>query len=266
MNKYWILILVFFLISCQNDNESTFNCIYEKALISDKDFYQNAIDIGEPGIPLGYPFDFDTLISLQQIDSLKSKLCKNNLGDCSGYISLKYFYRKDTIYIPAFIYLCDDCHVVLTKRNKFNLLLRNDSCFYRENYSSYKPLTEKAFSDSLSQIFSMSFENIFKIWNQRKPFFNNTDSISEYKRSGLYTPSLFIELYDDSQIQNIKKYVDKAYDIYFQKLNDKIQASYHSDLCKLSHLEFKLIAFDLFFRVEIMGRYEPPIFIPPSID
>jgi hypothetical protein len=258
--KYYTYILILLVIACKNDNDSAFKCSYEKALISDKDFFQNAIDKGEPGIPIGHPFDFDSLVSLDQIDTLKSELCK---GDCSGYISLKYSYRKDTVYIPAFFYICNDCHVVFTKRDKFNLLLRNDSCFYRENIGSYKPLTEKAFSDSLSQIFSSTFENTFKIWNQRKPFLNNTDSLIEYRRSGLYTPSLFIELYDDSQIQNIKKYINKAFDIYLQEIHDKMKEEYHADLCKLSRLEFKLMSFDLFFRVEIMGRYKPPIFIAP---
>jgi hypothetical protein len=42
-----------------------------------------------------------------------------------------------------------------------------------------------------------------------------------------------------------------------------MKEEYHADLCELSRLEFKLMSFGLFFRVEIMGRYNPPIFIEP---
>jgi hypothetical protein len=264
--KLFILMAICFHISCQDENSNTFSCAYEKALISDKDFYEQAIDSGEPGIPLGYPFDFDTLVSMAQIEAFKSVLVENQSDGCHGFISLKYSYRKDTVYIPAIEYVSNNCHVIRSIRDRFDLFLRNDSCFIIDNSDCYEHVTEKAFSDSLSRLFSAYLEQIFKNWNQRKPFFNHADSVYRFKRGRSLAPVLRIELHDDSQVRNIRKYVDKAFDVYLQKVSEEIVVNYHTEFCQLSFLEFKLMSFGLFFKIELMEKRKPIIFIPPSID
>lgn len=261
--RHYIIILISLLFGCRNYTESTFSCNHEKALISDKDFYQNAIDPGEAIIPVGYPFAFDTLFSLRQIDTLRIKICNIQSHDCSGYISLKYNYRHDTIYIPSFMYLCN-CHVAFSQRNSFTICLKNDSCFIRKEIVKLEEISYQKYSDSLQNMFSEIFENQFKLWNERKAYFNNIDSLRRYKRNELYIPSLIIELDDDSQIQNLRKYIDNAYDIYLEELNKSIVDNYYKELCSLSHLEFKLFAYGLFFRINIFPKYEPPIVIPET--
>jgi hypothetical protein len=250
--------LIFLLFGCGKHSENI--CIYEKALISDKDFCQSAIEPGEAIIPLGYPFDFDTLLHLSQIDTLIQEICKSKTHDCSGYISLKYIYKQDTIYIPAFSYQCD-CHVSFSRRNTFNIYLNNDSCYVRNEILNTKKISFNKYSDSLLHIFSNTFANQLEYWNKRRDYFNNIDSLKEYRRSGLYIPSLNIELNDDSEIQNVSKYIDVAYDIYFDALNESFVENYHKELCVISHEEFKLFSFGMFFRIIILPKYQPPVFI-----
>jgi hypothetical protein len=255
MKNYTLIILIFvLLIGCKTINP-TFLCDNEKAFISFQDFYRSAFDENEPKTPQCNPFLFDSLKSFDQIDSYKNYLCNNNLIDCSGCISLKYLYGHDTIYIPAFEFACDGCMISLNSIRTIHFHLKNDSLSIKDIRAETK-ISFKTYNDTLASIFSESIGDFCQLMGNRKPYINNKDSLNSWRFfNNSYRRVLVIEISDDTQIVNLKKLIDMAYDLYLQKLHFKIENIYHSEICKLSKTELKAFAKGLFFPITVYKEY-----------
>jgi len=81
MKNYILIILIFILLISCKTIDPIFLCDNEKAFISFQNFYNSAFEEDEPKIPTCNPFLFDSLNSIDQIDSFKNYLCNNNLID-----------------------------------------------------------------------------------------------------------------------------------------------------------------------------------------
>jgi hypothetical protein len=252
MNKYYIILLSFVLFGCHLKNDTDSPCKNENIFISYKDFCNTAFDKDEPGLPLCYPFPFDSLKSMDQIYRLRTDLCKRNIIDCSGCISLSYLYDQDTIDVPAFSIICDNCCVSIERcPHILNIYLRNDSLFIKEQ-SICKNISLKQYQDKLDSLLSNTQSSFFKEWKGRKAYINNIDTLNVYRYcDGSYMTALYIEINDDSQIVNLKRYIDLAYDIYYKQLRYNLENIYQSNICKLSHNELKIFAKRLFFSISI---------------
>lgn len=262
MKNYFLIIFAVILLNGCNTVDSRFLCDNEKAFISVKDFYYLAFDNDEPKIELCHPFLFDTLRSTTQIDSFRAYLCNNGKIDCSGCISLKYYYKQDTIYIPFSNIACDGCMVTIFPPKSFQVYLKNDSLSIKDN-DSEKVLSWIAYKDSLETIFTKSIGDFCRLMDKRKPYFNNPDSLNSWRYfDNSYRRVLIIEISDDTQIKNLRKYLDTAYDIYLKQLDFHLKTIYKSKICELSHYEFKTFARGLFFPIQVYKKY-PIKYIAP---
>ena len=243
------------MISCKTI-DPIFLCDNEKAFISFQNFYNSAFEEDEPKIPTCNPFLFDSLNSIDQIDSFKNYLCNNNLIDCSGCISLKYLYGHDTIYIPAFNFACDDCLISQYPLRTIRFHLKNDSLSIK-NISAETRITYQTYNDTLVSVFSESIGDFCRLMGNRKSYINNQDSLHSWGFfNNTYRIVVEIEISDDTQIKNLRKLLDMAYDIYLQELHSKIETIYHSEICKLSKTELKAFAKGLFFPISVNKDYQ----------
>jgi hypothetical protein len=265
MRYYFLILIISIIYGCNNTSKTKLLCDNEKAFISIKDFSTSAFDSDEPIIQSCHSFLFDTLKSFNQLDNYRDYLCNSNLIDCSGCISLKYLFGSDTVYIPAINISCDNCVVIQSRARRFNIYLKNDSLSLKKN-NSLEHISKKEYSDSLNGIFSKSISEFFILWKLRKPYLNNLDSLNAWRFfDNSYRNVLVFELADDSQIENIGKYIDIAYDLYLKQLRSQIETIYQSDLCRLNRYEFKAFAKGLFFPIQIV-KYEPITFIAPRTE
>jgi hypothetical protein len=256
MKNYFLIIFVIILFNGCNSVDSRNLCDNEKAFISVQDFYYLAFEPDEPKIKQCHPFLFDTLRSTIQIDSFRTFLFNKGLIDCSGCISLKYLYKQDTVFIPASNIACDGCMVTIFPPKSFHIYLKNDSLRVKD-YNSEKDISWIAYKDSLENIFSKSIGDFCRLMEQRKPYISNLDSLNSWSYfNNSYRRVLIIEISDDTEIQFLRKYIDIAYDIYFQQLRAQIKNVYHSKICELSRNEFKAFAKGLFFTINIHKEYQ----------
>lgn len=258
-NYYSIIFFVVLLYGCKS-NITRLLCDNEKAFISIHDYNSLAYEADEPIMGTCYPFLFDTLSSIDQITRFRNYLCNNKSIDCFGIVSLKYFYKHDTIYIPAFNVICDECNVSIDPPHLIHICLRNDSLLLKD-YFSEKKITYDAFKDSLENIFSKSISSFFQLWKSRKPYLENPDSLKNYR----YSDNSFIwfldfEITNDSQISDLPQYINIAYDIYLKQLRRGMESIYQSNICDLSSNELSIFTQRLFFPISIY-KYQPVIII-----
>lgn len=262
MNKYLLVVLLIVLITSCKTNTSNNLCLNEKAFISIQDFYNLAFELDEPKIQPCHILLFDTLKSFAQIDSFRNELCKNGKIDCSGCISLKYVYKHDTIYIPVFNAICQGCYISIAPLKAIKIRINKDTLLiFKDDF--YKPITLNSFKDTLENIFSKSIGEFSRLMLKRKPYINNIDSIKSWKNIDYsIIRVLNIEINDDSQIKQLKNYIDIAYNIYIQQLQNQIENTYHSNICELSRSEFKIFVRELYFSIKLQ-KYNSVIFIEP---
>jgi hypothetical protein len=259
-NYIWILSAFILSIGCKT-NDKGFLCNKEKAFISTQEFYSLAFEPNEPKIEQCYPFQYDTLTSFDQIDKFRIILCEKGLIDCSGCISLKYSYKDDSIYIPAFNILCNGCMVTLLSIKRTHFYLKNDSLTIKDS-GKYISLID--YKDLLDSTFSAKIKDCCKLMYMRKSFINNTDSKNSWRfYDNSFRSILLIEIKDDSQIKNLRKYLDCAYDSYLEQIHYNLETIYHSSICKLNHNEFKLFAKELFFPIELY-KSQWEIYVAPA--
>jgi hypothetical protein len=231
-------------------------CSNEKAFISIQEFNSLAFDSDEPIMGKSYPILFDTLRSLDQITSFRNYLCNNKFIDCFGFISLKYYYKQDTINIPAFNCFCDDCAVSFDPPHIIHICLRNDSILIKDYYSEVN-ISMETYKDTLETIFSRSIGGFFQLWKSRKSYIDNADSLRAYSYSdNSFIWFLYIEISNDSQILGLKKYIDIAYDIYLGQLRNNLESIYQTNVCDLSSNELNIFTQRLFFPISIY-KYQP---------
>jgi hypothetical protein len=262
MRYYFLILIISFICGCHNSDKTMLLCDNEKAFISDRDFLTTAFDPEEPKIQSCFSVLFDTLKSFNQLDNYRDYLCNNDLVDCSGCISLKYLFGSDTIFIPAVNISCDNCEVIQSRVSRIKIYLENDSLSLKK-YNSFEHISKEVYSDSLNSIFSKSISGFFNLWKLRKPYLNNLDSLNAWKYfDNSYRNVLVFELADDSQIENIGKYIDIAYNVYLKQLRSSLGTIYQSDICQLNRYEFKAFTKGLFFPIQIV-KYEPRTYIAP---
>jgi hypothetical protein len=220
-----------------------------------------AFDSNEPKIPTCVPFLFNNMTSLSQIDSLANHLCSNNIVDCSGCISLMYPFKTDTIFIPAFNVNCN-CDARLIPVKRIELLIKDDTIYFKNLYSTRNTNFEEI-RDSLSSNFSKSISDFCNLMNQRRLYFNNLDSLREYRYSiNSFRRVLLIRLSDDTQIMHLNKLIDIAYETYLKQLRTIIPNIYKSSIDNLDEFEYKIFVKNLFFPVNIIKDISPE-YIPP---
>jgi len=258
-NYFGIVFIIIWVYGCK-PNDTRFLCDKEKAFISVHDFYSLAFEPNEPKIEPCHPFEFDTLFSIDQIDKFRNSLCEKGLIDCFGCISLKYSYKNDSIYIPAFNIYCNGCLITLPSLKETHVYLKNDSLSIKD---LERHISFIEYSDFLDSIFSLKIRDYCILMCKRKPYINNADSLNSWRYfDNAFRSVLIIEINDDNQIKNLRKYIDCAYDLYLKQLQSNIETVYHSSICKLNHNEFKLFVKGLFFPIELY-KSQPRIYVAP---
>lgn len=232
-------------------------CSIWKAFTSFKDLHETL----EPNQSYGdyNTISFESIRNLVQIDSIRKEFCRNDKIDCFAYLTTKYNYNKDTLYLPLFTLTCGDCAPSIGRHKKIFLRYISDSCLLFDTRFTFfqhsDTITMQGFKNRLDSIIQI---NLTTYYNDNESLFktiNDSCSLKEY-----YTiqnrNQLDLDLTIDSKadIQLLKNLINLSLDEYYKLLQDFISQTLNKDICKLTDNELRLLSRELFFRISV-NRY-----------
>jgi len=256
MKNTFLIILILPFFSCSHNRKSNEKFDNIKYFVSLDSFIKlQERFVNNYSIGIAPEICFDTLFALNQVDTLKSKICRSDLFSF-GFIPLKYRYGKKYYFLSTFPFSCNgsfpDYYL-----EKINVKFENNNFLFDVSGEEIF-IMEKRLKDSLINKFSANFKAYFEKVNKITSM--NNDTLKTKKLLSLvqnkYGYVIILSIKEDNQLQQLKTSIDLVLNTYEVALSDCLRTYYKKNLCELSQFELFQFSKNLFLRFEINNRVD----------